>query len=98
MGERLLASRQFESLRNRREARSFIHENSFSRYIYIPPHPPPSPFNTNGYLTCDFFAGSASEFLPGPIYDLNQIGQVVAGTYQALIILLLIKLPLIRLV
>ncbi|XP_012235987.1 poly(U)-binding-splicing factor half pint isoform X2 [Linepithema humile] len=23
--------------------------------------------------------GSASEFLPGPIYDLNQIGQVVAG-------------------
>ncbi|KYQ49937.1 Poly(U)-binding-splicing factor half pint [Trachymyrmex zeteki] len=27
----------------------------------------------------DFFIGNASEFLPGPIYDLNQIGQVVAG-------------------
>ncbi|OAD52042.1 Poly(U)-binding-splicing factor half pint [Eufriesea mexicana] len=26
-----------------------------------------------------FFVGNASEFLPGPIYDLNQIGQVVAG-------------------
>ncbi|KAK2578814.1 hypothetical protein KPH14_012032 [Odynerus spinipes] len=24
-------------------------------------------------------SGSATEFLPGPIYDLNQIGQVVAG-------------------
>lgn len=30
----------------------------------------------------DFFVGSTSEFLPGPIYDLNQIGQVVAGTYN----------------
>ncbi|XP_077274426.1 poly(U)-binding-splicing factor hfp isoform X1 [Temnothorax americanus] len=27
----------------------------------------------------DFFIGNASEFLSGPIYDLNQIGQVVAG-------------------
>ncbi|XP_024221088.1 poly(U)-binding-splicing factor half pint isoform X4 [Bombus vosnesenskii] len=26
-----------------------------------------------------FFVGNASEFLPGPIYDLNQIKQVVAG-------------------
>ncbi|XP_029036809.1 poly(U)-binding-splicing factor hfp isoform X3 [Osmia lignaria lignaria] len=31
------------------------------------------------YLMPIFFVGSASEFLPGPIYDLNQIGQVVAG-------------------
>lgn len=29
----------------------------------------------------DFFIGNASEFLPGPIYDLNQNGQVIAGTY-----------------
>lgn len=29
----------------------------------------------------NFFVGNASEFLPGPIYDLNQIGQVVAGMY-----------------
>ncbi|XP_024875088.1 poly(U)-binding-splicing factor half pint isoform X2 [Temnothorax curvispinosus] len=27
----------------------------------------------------NFFIGNASEFLSGPIYDLNQIGQVVAG-------------------
>lgn len=32
----------------------------------------------------DFFIGNASEFLPGPIYDLNQIGQVVAGTYNVI--------------
>ncbi|EZA59879.1 Poly(U)-binding-splicing factor half pint [Ooceraea biroi] len=38
-----------------------------------------TPFNVIDHLTCDFFAGNASEFLPGPIYDLNQIGQVVAG-------------------
>lgn len=31
------------------------------------------------YLMQTFFVGNASEFLPGPIYDLNQIGQVVAG-------------------
>ncbi|XP_071569558.1 poly(U)-binding-splicing factor half pint isoform X2 [Temnothorax nylanderi] len=30
-------------------------------------------------LMHDFFIGNASEFLPGPIYDLNQIGQVVGG-------------------
>jgi len=30
----------------------------------------------------NFFVGNASEFLPGPIYDLNQIGQVVAGMYN----------------
>lgn len=30
-------------------------------------------------LIPNFFVGSATEFLPGPIYDLNQIGQVVAG-------------------
>lgn len=32
----------------------------------------------------DFFIGNASEFLPGPIYDLNQIAQVVAGTYNVI--------------
>lgn len=32
----------------------------------------------------DFFIGNASEFLPGPIYDLNQVGQVVAGTYNVI--------------
>lgn len=32
------------------------------------------------YLMLIFFVGNASEFLPGPIYDLNQIKQVVAGT------------------
>lgn len=32
----------------------------------------------------DFFIGNASEFLPGPIYDLNQIGQVVAGMYNVI--------------
>ncbi|XP_012339711.1 poly(U)-binding-splicing factor half pint isoform X6 [Apis florea] len=31
------------------------------------------------YLMLIFFVGNASEFLPGPIYDLNQIKQVVAG-------------------
>ncbi|XP_026672509.1 poly(U)-binding-splicing factor half pint isoform X5 [Ceratina calcarata] len=31
------------------------------------------------YLMQIFFVGNATEFLPGPIYDLNQIGQVVAG-------------------
>lgn len=31
------------------------------------------------HLTLFFFVGNASEFLPGPIYDLNQIGQVVGG-------------------
>lgn len=30
----------------------------------------------------DFFVGNASEFLSGPIYDLNQVGQVVAGMYN----------------
>ncbi|KAL6264089.1 hypothetical protein P5V15_004168 [Pogonomyrmex californicus] len=35
-------------------------------------------FNTN-CLMHDFFVGNASEFLSGPIYDLNQVGQVVAG-------------------
>lgn len=37
--------------------------------------------DANNCLTYDFFVGSATEFLSGPIYDLNQIGQVVAGTY-----------------
>lgn len=35
-------------------------------------------------LMHDFFIGNASEFLPGPIYDLNQIGQVAAGTYNVI--------------
>lgn len=35
-------------------------------------------------LMHDFFIGNASEFLPGPIYDLNQAGQVVAGTYNVI--------------
>lgn len=34
----------------------------------------------------DFFVGNVSEFLPGPIYDLNQIGQVAAGTYNVVYI------------
>lgn len=38
----------------------------------------------NSSLTYDFFVGNASEFLSGPIYDLNQIGQVIAGTYNIL--------------
>lgn len=42
------------------------------------------PIDANIYLTYDFFVGSATEFLSGPIYDLNQIGQVVAGTYNKL--------------
>lgn len=36
----------------------------------------------------NFFIGNA-EFLPGPIYDLNQIGQVVAGMYVIFFILYL---------
>lgn len=34
----------------------------------------------------NFFVGNASEFLPGPIYDLNQIGQVAAGMYNVVYI------------
>lgn len=37
---------------------------------------------SNNCLTYDFFVGNATEFLSGPIYDLNQIGQVVAGMYN----------------
>lgn len=37
---------------------------------------------SNIYLMPIFFVGSATEFLPGPIYDLNQIGQVVAGKFM----------------
>lgn len=37
--------------------------------------------DANHCLTHGFFVGNATEFLSGPIYDLNQIGQVVAGTY-----------------
>lgn len=34
----------------------------------------------NNFLIHNFFVGNVTEFLSGPIYDLNQIGQVVAGT------------------
>lgn len=38
----------------------------------------------------DFFAGNAGEFLSGPIYDLNQTGQVVAGELLIFFIKILI--------
>lgn len=40
------------------------------------------PWWYNFFLILNFFLGNATDFLPGPIYDLNQIGQVVAGMYS----------------